>query len=131
MDVTGSPFSAGIRMNVFQEGIRGDSTEMQFSAAFVGAVSKAMVLGECHLPEARCALEKFFSEIVRRVSSVRSSLLENHAKATRYAICAQCFHRLPNGYCLKRTRQVCSLDRCFPTVVETIEAVQRSILRID
>lgn len=85
-------------------------------------------MGKCHLPEGEfCALEEFFPEIVRSVNSVRSSLLEDHVKAVRAAVCGQCFHQLPNGYCPKRKNQVCSLDRFFPLVVETIEAVQRSL----
>lgn len=86
--------------------------------------------GNCHLPAGDvCALEEFFPEIVCTVSAVQSALLEDHVKAVREEICSRCFYQLPNGFCPKRKKQMCTLDRFFPVVVETIETIQHSLQR--
>lgn len=86
--------------------------------------------GNCHLPHGDvCALVAFFPKIVQAVRSVQAAQRVDQVRAVQNAVCAQCSHQLPNGFCAKRNNQSCALNRFFPLVIETIETVQQAFIR--
>ena len=83
--------------------------------------------GGCRLPiDESCGLERFFPEIVKTVSNVRSDSLQDYVDALRANICTNCEHQFSDGVCKKRDTLECALDRYLPVVIEVIESVKMS-----
>ena len=83
--------------------------------------------GGCRLPiDESCGLDKFFPDIVRTVSSVRSDSFQDYVDALRANICTNCEHQFADGVCKKRDTLDCALDRYLPVIIDVIESVKMS-----
>jgi hypothetical protein len=81
--------------------------------------------GNCRMPvDESCGLDRFFPEIVRTVSSVRSDSIQDYVDAVRLNICTHCEHQFESGVCKKRDTLECALDRYLPVIIDVIESVK-------
>ncbi|HEY4613627.1 MAG TPA: hypothetical protein VII11_11645 [Bacteroidota bacterium] len=84
--------------------------------------------GRCQLPASdECALEEYFPDIIRTVTTHDKARFDAYLLALREEICAQCPSQLPDGSCPKRKSSACALDRNLYSIVEVIHNVQRSV----
>jgi hypothetical protein len=80
--------------------------------------------GNCKMTDEECcAVELYLDKIVEVVHSVASDKMSDYVDALHQKICVECRGNFER--CNLRSDINCSLDRYFPLIVETIQAVDK------
>jgi hypothetical protein len=77
----------------------------------------------CGLTGRTCAVEGHLPDLVRALSSVESSRMEDYAAAIREQVCSACQHQDVNGRCELRDGGDCALDAYLSLVLDAVEEV--------
>ncbi len=81
--------------------------------------------GNCRLDASLdCPLREYFPKIIPLIQQIKSESIDEYARELRQIICAECQYQSVSGTCNLRDEVECALDRYFPLVIESIEAVE-------
>ena len=86
--------------------------------------------GECTLNEKEtCAVEFYFPKILDVVHGAGTDDLNEIHQKLADTVCVECRASIDNGHCYLREDANCSLDRYFSVIVETIQKVDKGLIR--
>ena len=84
----------------------------------------------CGLSGRTCAIESHLPALVRALSSIESSKLEDYETAIRAHVCSECVEQDAAGRCELRDNGNCALDAYLMLVLDAVEEVnlRRAVL---
>ncbi len=86
--------------------------------------------GNCRLDaEFDCPLQTQLPRIVQIVGNLQADSMERYLRELHMIVCTECTFQSASGHCQLREDEECALERYFPLVVETIEAVHHASRR--
>ena len=86
--------------------------------------------GNCRLDaEYDCPLETQLPRIIQIVGSLQHESMEQYVRELHVIVCTECAFQSATGHCPLRNDGDCALERYFPLVVESIEAVHHASRR--